>query len=173
MASFKRSQTPLNISRLFLAASIAIAAVTSLLLTGDGLLRAQFGVAFKEHSTTSVVSGPSTAKAVQPVAASEEYWLGDASSTRATLASWGTDSTVRVGDQITLTTAGVERALQVVAVRPLPPGTLTAPDESEENSVLVTLRPLEDTAGRVIHLLLNGEDELAPLASVFQRAREL
>lgn len=172
MASFKRSQTPLNISRLFLAASIAIAAVTSLFLTGDGLLRAQFGVAFKEHSTTSVVSGPSTAKAVQPVAASEEYWLGDASSTRATLASWGTDSTVRVGDQITLTTAGVERALQVVAVRPLPPGTLTTP-ESEENSVLVTLRPLEDTAGRVIHLLLNGKDELAPLASVFQRAREL
>ena len=172
MASFKRSQTPLNISRLFLAASIAIAAVTSLFLTGDGLLRAQFGVAFKEHSTTSVVSGPSTAKAVQPVAASEEYWLGDASNTRATLASWGTDSTVRVGDQITLATAGVERALQVIAVRPLPPGTLTTP-ESEENSVLVTLRPLEDTAGRVIHLLLNGKDELTPLASVFQRAREL
>ncbi len=176
MASFKRIEPPLNISRLFLAASIAIAAVASLSLTGDGLLRAQFGVAFEDHGTTSIFSSvasrPDTATAVQPVAASEEYWLGDASSTRATLASWGADNPVRVGDQITLTTAGVERALKVVSVKPLPPGTLTTP-ASEKNSVLVTLRPVEDTAGRVIHLLLDGKDELAPLASLFHRAQEL
>lgn len=172
MANQKRTQTPMNLSRLVFAASIALAAVGSLFLTGDGLLRAQFGVAFKNHDTISVASEPHSTNAVQPVAASEEYWLGEASDTRATLASWGTDNQVRIGDQITLTTAGVERALVVLSIRAMPPGTL---DDSGTNGklVIVTLRPVEDTRGRVMHLLIDGKDELAPLASLFERAHEL
>lgn len=171
MASTKRTQTPMNLSRLFFAASIALAAGGSLFLTGDGLLRAQFGVAFEDHDTSNMVSRSDATNAVQPVAAGEDYWLGDASDTRATLASWGTDNQVRIGDRITLTTAGVKRALEVVSVRTIPPGTL-APG-SNDNPVMVTLRPVEDTGGRVMHLLIDGNDELAPLASLFERAHEL
>lgn len=172
MASQKRTQAPLNLSRLALAASIALAAVGSLFLTGDQLLRAQFGTAFKGYDSLGVASLPHSTDAVQPVAASEEYWLGDASETRATLASWGNDNQVRIGDRVTLTTSGVERALVVVSVRPIPPGTITAPG-TNDRPVIVTLRPEENTRGRVMHLLLDGNDELAPLASLFERGREL
>ncbi len=172
MANHKRTHTQMNLPRLVLASSIALAAGASLFLTGDGLLRAQFGMAFEDHDATRVVSNLSSTKAIQPVAASEEYWLGDASDTRATLASWGPDKPMRVGDQITLMTAGVERALKVVSIRTIPPGTLNAP-RSNDNTVLVTLRPVEDRGDRLMHLLLDGKDELAPLAGLFDRAHEL
>lgn len=172
MANQQRTQTPMNRSRLAVAASIALVAVGSLFMTGDGLLRAQFGVAFEDHGPTSVASTHEVTNAVQPVAASEEYWLGDASNTRATLASWGTDNQVRIGDRITLTTSGVERALEVISVRTMPPGLLHT-SGSNNHPVMVTLRPVEDTGGRVMHLLLDGKDELAPLASLFERAHEL
>jgi len=172
MVSLKRIGTPLNVSRLVLAAAIAIAAVASSFLTGDGLLRAQFDVAFEDRALTSVVSESRHTPSVQLVAASEDYWLGHASKTRATLASWGTDQPVSVGDLITLTTEGVKRALEVVSVKQLPPGAL-ATSAADGSSVLVTLRPAEQAPGRAIHLLLDGTDELSPLASLFERAREL
>ena len=172
MVNLKRICTPLNVPRLLLAAAIAIAAVASSFLTGDGLLRAQFDVAFEDRALTSVVSESRHTPSVQLVAASEDYWLGHASKTRATLASWGADQPVSVGDLITLTTEGVKRALEVVSVKQLPPGAL-ATSAADGSSVLVTLRPAEQAPGRAIHLLLDGTEELSPLASLFERAREL
>lgn len=64
--------------RLVLAGVAAFAATASLLMTGDELLHAQFDDAFENRivAAASRQGTPSTTR--QPVAASEDFWLGDA-----------------------------------------------------------------------------------------------
>ncbi len=142
---------------LFLAAAGTLAAVASLAMTGDGLLHTQFETAFANR-TAPILANNTVDKnryANVPVAASEDYWLGDARNTPATLASWN-DRAVGVGDSVTLTMRGIERQLKIISLKELPAGSIPNATGASERPVLVTLQPVNDGTARPIHMLLEG-----------------
>lgn len=161
--------------RLALAATVGLAALASLFLTGDNLLRMQFDTAFETRSVATGDIERRAATSVQPVAASEDYWLGDLSRSRATPAAWNTGAHVAIGDRVTLTLKGVEQVLEIVAVKTGPAGIGdTAESEATfgKSTLLVTLRQV-GASGKPIHLLLDGEDELRGFVRQAERPHEL
>lgn len=154
---------------LLLAGACALAAVSSLNLTGDEQLRTQFDTAFSNHSAqTLAINTAKSANSVVPVAASEDYWLGDARKTRATLASWN-DRAVGLGDSVTLTMRGIQRQLKIVSLKELPVGSLPQATDASQKPVLVTLQPVDDSSARPIHMLLEGRDAATAIETAIHR----
>lgn len=147
--------------------------MASLLMTGDMMLRMQFDTAFTQANAPQTVRQSS--EVVQPVAATEDYWLGDVRRSVATPAAWNRESHVAIGDRISLTIQGLNRELQVVAVDAVPTGLLKSGRTGAQfgkSPILVTLRAI-GTNEPEIHLLLEGERDLQGYVRVSERAHEL
>ncbi|MBU1211079.1 MAG: hypothetical protein KJ587_07385 [Alphaproteobacteria bacterium] len=161
--------------RLALAATAALAALASLFMTGDNLLRMQFETAFETRNVAARDFERGAANRVQPVAASEDYWLGDLSTAGATPATWNASPQVAIGDRVKLTLKGVEQVLEIVAVKTGAAGIggVAAGNGSfGKSTLIVTLHPV-GAAGKPIHLLLDGEEELLGFVRQSDRPHEL
>ncbi len=159
--------------RLAFAAFAGLAAIASLFITGDGMLRMQFDTAF--HTGNVVPMVRHQAPVAQPVAATEDYWLGDVRRSGATQAAWNQDGHIDIGDRISLTMKGVKRILEVVAVEAGPAGLLASTGNGPsvgKAPVLVTLRDIGNN-GRPIQLLLEGDQDLQGFVRVSERPHEL
>ncbi|KUO63863.1 MAG: hypothetical protein APF80_00555 [Alphaproteobacteria bacterium BRH_c36] len=160
--------------RLALAATAGLAALASLFMSGDDLLRMQFETAFESRNVAARDLDRGGAKHDHPVAASEDYWLGDLSTSGATPATWNASPQVALGDRVKLTLKGVEQVLEIVAVKTgAGIGGAAAGNASlGKSTLIVTLYPV-GTVGKPIHLLLDGEEELLGFVRLSDRPREL
>ncbi|MBU2581214.1 MAG: hypothetical protein KJ622_05820 [Alphaproteobacteria bacterium] len=151
-----------------IAAIATLAAMASLYATGDGLLRAEFGTAFADPNYTSTFKERSQAQVSQPVAGSEDFWLGDARATNATPATWNVQGSLAIGNLISIAMNGVERTLEVVSVKEGPAGLLDTDVSTSgirKSPLIVTLRPVGGQ-GRPVHLVIEAEEQLSGFIQV-------
>jgi hypothetical protein len=168
-----RNETRKLAQRLALAGVASASALLSVVMTGDGLLRAQFDTAFDDQATAAGGEKQIRTAVQQPIAANEDYWLGDARRSPATPAIWNTPSRLAIGDGITLTMGASQQRLIVTGIKTLAAGAIQASaDTLGKDHVLLTLRPLDHSGGS-IHLLLDSDSALSPTLRLSQHAREL
>lgn len=168
-----RNETRKLAQRLALAGIASVSAILSVVITGDGLLRAQFDTAFDDQATATGGEEPARTAVQHPLAASEDYWLGDARRSPATPATWNTPSRLAIGARVTLTIGDSQEHLLVTGIKTLPRGVMPASaDTLGKDNVLLTLRPLDHSGGS-IHLLLDSDSALTPALRLSQHAQEL
>lgn len=163
------------VNRLVLAGVVGLAAIASILSIGDNALRTEFNTALSSNSFPSEARTHGTAPHQQQVAGSEDYWLGDASTSHATPAAWNREDSIAVGDRLALTMKDTETVLEVVSVKTGPAGLLNFAGSGAAHAtlpLLVTLQPVGGN-GRTLHLIVEGDDGLSGFTRVSQRAHDL
>jgi hypothetical protein len=138
----------------------ALALTPALFVNSEVVLRSSFGAAFVAASDVPV-STPRSAKSV-PLAGSEDFWLSAMRQDgQAPL-----HKTVAIGDSISMTLSGVERALVVAEVSEFEPKITTIDTASTTTRfVLVTARDSRDTAARPIRFVMEIESAAAPVTA--------
>lgn len=160
---------------LVIAAAAGMAVMASLFVTGDNWLRSEFDMALA--NTTQATGGFERSKpnTVLPLAATEDYWLGDVRRNHVTPASWNVDHAVAIGDRISLTINGVAQELEVVSLKTVPAELFDARTGSPGAAalpLLVTLHPV-GKEGSPVHLILEGKDDLSRFMRTSDHPHEL
>lgn len=150
-------------------------ALTALAITGETALLAQYQDAFAERGNRSLaIATRSSDPAAVPVAATEDYWLGDARDTPATLARFTGNEVLKRGDHLSLTIAGSVHRLEVVAVTALTDaGVRAALGVKSLEARLVTLRDVDKPAAPDLRLLVDGQGKSLDADVRLSRAHEL
>lgn len=160
---------------LVVAATAGLAVMASMFATGDDWLRSEFDVTLSNANHAAGKMDRPTSIASHPVAATEDYWLGDVRRNHVTPASWNAQDSIAIGERITLTLKGVEQVLEVVAVKTGPAALLDAGSASAgaaARPLLVTLR-LVGKEARPVHLILEGKEDLGRFMRNSDRPHEL
>ncbi|MEQ8825894.1 MAG: hypothetical protein RIC14_16130 [Filomicrobium sp.] len=148
-----------------------LAATGSVLWIGNGALESQFETAFSKHKSVDATVVTHVAQEA-PIAGSEDFWLGDAHHRNTTPVAWKTTRSLAPGDKVTMAANGTKRILEVIAVKSLNAETVTGTTGSAR-LMLITLRPENGDNRSDMHILINENDELAPLAKLSEAARAL
>lgn len=142
-------------------AVVAAAAIGGVhLLDTDAIIERSFEVALQGmHGASQPAAGP----AIPTVAGTEDFWLRqpaiglDRASSTPNPGVPGKSATA-VGDRITITSGGVERAYEVVAINPLSSDvTRIDTGANSDRLYVVTCRELAGKGNRVIHFVVNAD----------------
>jgi len=160
----ERRYTAAGLAKFAVAISvISLSALGFLLANTDNALQSSFQTALMDRSNSA--SKNFTTSAIRPVAhrsvaASEDFWLGHAARSGATPVAW-TDA-LRIGDQVTVSTKGVERVLQVVRIDAFPVGITKVDTRTGPGSTsIVTAREVGKADGLIMRFVM--ETRAGPL----------
>lgn len=153
-----------------LALSLALSATGAVALANtDALVERGFAIALQTPSATAAHSRPASVTA--PVAGSEEFWLSAVNAANSgtpgavSLAAW--TAPVKLGASLTLTIAGQEHALEVIAIAELP-ASVTHVDTSAPAGglVMVSCREPGKPDGAVLRFLVEPGAQTSPQVAV-------